>query len=552
MKNKIFSFLFFWLQLSFVLYPISSLCQSKYDSTAHYYKLVLNPNSSDDLPNAINFYTGKKENDYLKNDTLNLLQDLRMIAIAEYSIGNIYDSEEAAVEALSLLDSHHKIDTLKQERIGILNHLGIIYRSTKNYEKAILVYNDLLELHPSTKDSITIINNKGNIYKDQQKYGDALYQYSLLLKHNKYIKDSLQLALVLDNLGFVQSKLGDSEALPNLNKALQIRERYNELDKTYSSYKNLTLYYFDRNDRTQALYFANLAYQNAKALNSITYLQDALSLFAIMDEDPKIVAFKEITDSITSEKQLAQNKNALLKYNVEKERKNTMAAKILQEKEKGQKLLYLILGISILILAVLIILLLRARHKKEKIIEVHKTEARISKKVHDEVANDVYQLMAKVQGTDHDKEALLDDLEIIYTKTRDISKENSTIEIGADFSEQLNDLLLTYQTDTTAISTRNLATLDWEIIPKIKKEAIYRVLQELMTNMKKYSNASAVLLSFQQNGKNITIEYTDNGIGCTLKNKNGLQNAENRIQAIKGTITFESEPGNGFRSKISI
>jgi signal transduction histidine kinase len=415
-----------------------------------------------------------------------------------------------------------------------------------------VVYDDLLELHPSTKDSITIINNKGNIYKDQQKYSEALHQYSQLLKHNTYIKDSLQLALVLDNLGFVQSKVGDSEALPNLEKALQIRESYNELDKTYSSYKNLTHYYFDRNDRSQALNFANKAYQTAQTLNSITYLQDALSLFVIMDENPKIIAFKKITDSITNEKQVAQNKNALLKYNVDKERKNTLAAQLLQQKEKGQKMLFMILGISIFLLAVLVILLLRARHKKDKIIQVHKTEARISKKVHDEVANDVYQLMAKLQGKYRDDETIMDALETIYNKTRDISKENSAIEIEADFNEQLNDLLLSYQTDTTAISTRNLASLDWKIVPTIKKETVYRVLQELMTNMKKHSGATAVLLNFRQQGKHISIAYSDNGKGCTLKNKNGLQNAENRIQAIKGTIIFESEPGNGFRSKISI
>lgn len=70
--------------------------------------------------------------------------------------------------------------------------------------------------------------------------------------------------------------------------------------------------------------------------------------------------------------------------------------------------------------------------------------------------------------------------------------------------------------------------------------------------MKKYSEASAVVLVFQQINKKISIEYTDNGIGCTLKNKNGLQNAENRIHALNGTITFDSEPGKGFRSKIII
>ncbi|QQX77228.1 MULTISPECIES: sensor histidine kinase [Aequorivita] len=94
--------------------------------------------------------------------------------------------------------------------------------------------------------------------------------------------------------------------------------------------------------------------------------------------------------------------------------------------------------------------------------------------------------------------------------------------------------------------------LDWVSISEIKKVTVFRVLQELMTNMKKYSEASAVVLSFQQVGKKITIEYTDNGKGCIIKNKNGLQNAENRIHAIKGTITFDSEPGKGFKSKINI
>lgn len=551
MKSKIFSFLFFCIVLAPLLYPLSSYCQARNDSTVHYYKLVLNPKSSEDLPKAINFYKNKKEKDYRVKDTLNLLHDLRMIALAEYKIGNIYDSEEAAVEALSLVDRLPNLDTLKQTRIAILNQLGIIYRSNKNYEKALEVYNNVLKLHPSHKDSITIINNKGNIYKDQHRYAEALRQYRILQNDKIHIDDSLQLALVLDNLGFVQSKLGDPEALFNLNKALQIRERYNELDKTYSSYKNLTIYYFDRSNRKQALHFANTAYQTAQAINSITYLQDALSLFAIMDEDPKIVAFKKITDSIAQEKQLAENKNAFIKYNVEKERKNTMAAQLLQEKEKGQKLLYMTLGIFILITAVLAILWLRARHKKEKIRQVYNTEARISKKVHDEVANDVYQLMAKIQANTND-EKLLDDLEKIYNKTRDISKENSAIEIEANFSGQLNDLLITYQNEKVTITSRNISKIEWDGISEIKKTTIYRVLQELMTNMKKYSEASAVVLNFQQDNKKLNIEYADNGIGCTLKNKNGLQNAENRIHAINGTITFDSEPGKGFRSKIII
>ncbi|WP_240484853.1 tetratricopeptide repeat-containing sensor histidine kinase [Aequorivita vladivostokensis] len=483
---------------------------------------------------------------------MGVLKDLRLIALGHYSNGNIFDSEIAAVEGLSLLDRYSKKDTVYDGRKALYNQLGVIYRETKKYEKALEIYDLSLTYSKKKSDSITLINNKANIYKDFGKYQKAADQLNVAYKKIGNDTSSLQFAMIIDNLGYVQSKLENTEALPNLKKALKIREASNYLPGLYSSYKNLALYYFDRNDKTQALNFANKAYEVANSLKSATYLQNALSLYAIMNDDPKFVQFKKITDSIAEEKQLAENKNAFIKYNVANEKKRTADALLEGEREKNQKLIFLILGIIILLSSIFIYFALRIRHKKEKILQVHKTEARISKKVHDEVANDVYQLMAKLQGKYKDDETIMDALETIYNKTRDISKENSAIEIEADFNEQLNDLLLSYQTETTAISTRNLAILDWKIVPTIKKETVYRVLQELMTNMKKHSGATAVLLNFKQQGKHISIAYSDNGKGCILKNKNGLQNAENRIQAIKGTIIFESEPGNGFRSKISI
>tara|TARA_R110002012_G_scaffold201134_3_gene370109 strand:- start:3005 stop:4660 length:1656 start_codon:yes stop_codon:yes gene_type:complete len=551
MKNQSFSFLFLFIISSFgSLYSIQA--QTHHDTLNKYYKAIVNPHRDTDIFEAINFYTLKKAQDLQKNDTLGALKDLRLIALGHYSNGNIFDSEIAAVEGLSLLDSYSKKDTVYDGRKALYNQLGVIYRETKKYEKALEIYDLSLTYSKKKSDSITLINNKANIYKDSGKYQKAWEQLNVAYKKIGNDTSSLQFAMIIDNLGYIQSKLENTEALPNLKKALKIREASNYLPGLYSSYKNLALYYFDRNDKTQALNFANKAYEVANTLKSATYLQNALSLYAIMNDDPKIVKFKKITDSIAEEKQLAENKNAFIKYNVANEKKRTADALLEGEREKNQKLIFLILGIIISLSSIFIYFALRIRHKKEKILQVHKTEARISKKVHDEVANDVYQLMAKLQGKYRDDETIMDALETIYNKTRDISKENSAIEIEADFNEQLNDLLLSYQTDTTAISTRNLASLDWKIVPTIKKETVYRVLQELMTNMKKHSGATAVLLNFRQQGKNISIAYTDNGKGCTLKNKNGLQNAENRIQAIKGTIIFESEPGNGFRSKISI
>ena len=92
----------------------------------------------------------------------------------------------------------------------------------------------------------------------------------------------------------------------------------------------------------------------------------------------------------------------------------------------------------------------------------------------------------------------------------------------------------------------------WTQISNEKKNAIYRVLQELITNTVKHGKASLVLIEFNQDHKKIAIRYKDNGIGSELSNKNGLQNVENRIKAFKGTITFESEKNKGFQANIQM
>ena len=86
------------------------------------------------------------------------------------------------------------------------------------------------------------------------------------------------------------------------------------------------------------------------------------------------------------------------------------------------------------------------------------------------------------------------------------------------------------------------------------KITLYRVLQELMVNMKKHSECSLVAIAFKNNGQFLEISYSDNGKGSQnqLHTKNGLQNVENRIFSINGNITFDTEPDKGFKVKIII
>ena len=73
--------------------------------------------------------------------------------------------------------------------------------------------------------------------------------------------------------------------------------------------------------------------------------------------------------------------------------------------------------------------------------------------------------------------------------------------------------------------------------------------------MKKYSQTSVVVITFSKTGKGFVIAYADTGIGASekdLKDSNGLNNTENRINGIKGSFNFVTQEGKGFKAKIYI
>ena len=99
-----------------------------------------------------------------------------------------------------------------------------------------------------------------------------------------------------------------------------------------------------------------------------------------------------------------------------------------------------------------------------------------------------------------------------------------------------------------------MEAVNWSTIEKAKQITLYRVLQELLVNMKKHSNSSLVVLSFNIDENKLCLNYTDNGVGFPSDKiilKNGLQNVENRIHAIKGTVTFDIKSNKGFKVHIT-
>lgn len=522
------------------------VAQTTTDSIAYYKQLAINPYQSQDIIDAYWFFENSKENNLQQQQFAAAVHDLRVLAIIHYDLGMYYESESAITQAIELIENKNLDDSLQA---GCYNQLGKIYRQLNNADWAIKYYNRALSYTTKARDSFIILNNIGNIYKEQNQWQQAETYLQRAYSISRQLQDSTELARVLDNLSFVHYKLGDNQALTSMLEALEIRKKYNDHKGIYASYKNLASYYLEQNQLQQAAFYADQAFQTAQLINSPAYLKNALGFFSQLSNDPYFSHYKKITDSLESSYLQQQNKFAAIKYDFNKEQLKTYQAQLQQQKEKSRKQLFQLLFALLSIVASLIIYLLVANYRRNTRKKIEQTENRISIKIHDEVANDLFRVMNKIQHQASPTE-VLDDIEHIYDKTRDISKEISAIDVEIDFESRLNDLLLTYKNEKVNVITRNKHTIPWNKVSSFKKIALYRVLQELMTNMKKHSQASLVVILFSIEKNKIFIKYTDNGIGNEIFTKNGLQNAETRIKSVGGQFNFESSKGRGFKAEI--
>ncbi|HEX5149980.1 MAG TPA: sensor histidine kinase [Parafilimonas sp.] len=109
---------------------------------------------------------------------------------------------------------------------------------------------------------------------------------------------------------------------------------------------------------------------------------------------------------------------------------------------------------------------------------------------------------------------------------------------------------------TSGISVKCECNVD--PVDKEKRVHIYRIVQEIMNNIIKHSQATIVEISLKKYKNLILLRLSDNGIGfdkkAVLQNGSGqgLQNIVSRVELLKAKIYSSPEPGKGVEYFIEI
>lgn len=498
----------------------------------------------------------------VKKDTSRIIHSLGWMAQIQNNFGDYSASETTLTEAFPLLKN------TKKYPYGIYNiyiTMGNTYLFTFNYDKALFYYKKILTFENDKLNRLLIKNNIATVYMEKKEYGKAVQLLLPLISKKEILNDSLNYVKILDNLGYCYYKVGNSKGIDYLNLALKINKKIKSDWKVSANYYRLSEYYEKKNPDL-AYNYAYLAYKNATKINAVN---DRLLSLALLIKNSNGNQLKEfslnyvhINDSITKVRQMARNQFAKMKYDYKKEKEENEMLKaqtaLVHEKQKNKNLLFLFIICAGSSITLLLYFYLTLKNKKEKIKTSYETETRISKKLHDELANDVYQTMAFTETQDlsslENREVLLNNLDAIYSRTRNISKENSVIETGIHFVTNLKEMLSSFNTNEVNVLINGLDTINWSTMEISKKITVYRVLQELLVNMKKHSQCSLAVITFNKNENRLKIDYNDNGAVKSKEEinlKNGLLNIESRIQAIKGTFAFDAKSNKGFKVSFS-
>lgn len=514
--------------------------------------------------------------------------------------GLVYENQANYKLALTYFIKALKIREAIHYKLGIartLEKIGIIYYNESNDSKALEYYFKALKLKKELADSVGIAITLHNIaltYETQNKIDKAIKMYLSAIKiKQKISKDpENRLATSYNNLGSCYKKINQIDsAFFYRKKAYSInKEKKNARGIELSAF-GLSKDFFELNQIDSSLFYARIALDYSEKIGDLFIKKNVYRLYSqIYKQKSKFkLALKynelsqAINDSIYNQDSQRIITEMNTKYETEKKQKenenlsNENKIKSLEIREQQSKLInqrILVIALTLLIIVILSMswLIISRRELKQKeilktellnqqelrtkaIIEAQEIERkRLAMDLHDGIGQTLASAKMNMVNIGDEEGSLSEEVrnqveltiklvDDAYKEVREIAHQmmpKSLRDIGLE--EALRDLLKKTLVNTNikyAFEKNNFVRLNETI-----EIALYRIFQELLTNILKHANATKIIVNLHITKLRVVLIVEDNGIGITKGNTDspgiGLSNIQTRINTLNGTFEISN------------
>ncbi|WP_353776879.1 tetratricopeptide repeat protein [Winogradskyella sp. 3972H.M.0a.05] len=540
------------------------------DSASHYFeaaKTILKENNDDQRAAIINISLGAiqlRQGNYENtikiltesasyfedtNDELNAAKCYSNISSAFAELDNYDKAIEYSEKALTVFNKNKLIPF----QLITLPNLATQYFKKGDTLRAIGYYNNAEAVAKSVNDkrSLSLIyNNLGNIYLESD-----------IEKSEAYLEDALQLKTELNltkgieitksNLGYVHLKKED------YNKAITLLEEAKPVVKgkqLSTLYTNLSKSYKGQNNYPKALEYSEKAKQLNDSLLSAENQNTILDIQTKYETEKKEKEILQLqTDNLEANYKRRQNRNLLF---------GTLVALVaaifgLYMLFKNTKRKRIIMEQNLTIQEQNFNQLLKSQELEgiDAILDAQEQErTKMAADLHDNLGSKVATLKLYLESYDEKEEfsnfytklkSLMGDT---YTEIRNISKNKN---FGAHINKGLIPSTKSIAKQISDTKKIDIKVINVDVKNRIENTLeiqIFRIIQELLTNIIKHANATEAVVQFSEDDNTLNIIVEDNGKGFDIKKQRsgmGLTNIEKRAEKINAELVIDASEGNG-------
>lgn len=495
-----------------------------------------------------------------------------------YSMGIYTESEVAIIKAIELLSDTKETRLLYEA----YNVLSLILKDLKEYDEVFRYYDKITTLLKQLEEEgydeyriqrswLSFYNNIGGYYNEINEPLKA-QEYFKTAFSNGYVDEFPKLkAMLLNNYAYSQMMLKANPVLIDsmLSLSLEIREEINHREGIAASKIQRAEFELLQQDTAKAVLTMKEAYKVASENKSGYEFLESLKFLSKHDQEHREMyktIYLQTQDSLQQLDRKTRSKFARIAYETnEIEKENSSLIK------RNTYLLGSILVLILLFGAVFTVFNLRFKNKKllhkqkeqqavQQIQDLllkqqslsseskNKERIRIAKDLHDGIVNRIFTTRINLQELPttltEQKTKLIEQLVQTEEQIRALAHDihHTMFDQQQDFSELLRELALSQRNSfKTTFDCSIDALVDWNHFTIQQKTQVYLILQELLQNVNKHSQATRCFIIVLMSDDKISIRIHENGIGMneeSIKEGLGIKNIKDRVEQLKGTISW--------------